>query len=87
MPDGSKYDVPAKIIAENRAAYYNERDEDTTYEEEFDYTMEDDGELIDWATNNMDWDEVSDHAVLAGISQPDYQEGWVNGEHEVVELD
>lgn len=87
MPDGSKYDVPAKIIAENRAKYYADIDPDTTYEEEYEFTMTDSYELKDWAANNMNWDEVKAHAVKvpAEKKEPDYQEGWINGEKEIVE--
>jgi len=34
MPDKSKWDVPAKVIAEDRAKYYAERDKSSTFEEE-----------------------------------------------------
>jgi hypothetical protein len=82
MPDGSLWDVPAEIIAENRAEYY----EEDGYDEEFQYTLDDDSVLIDWAANNMDWVDVKDHAVQ--VVSPDvevnFQEGWMNGNKEVV---
>lgn len=83
MPDGSKWDVPAEIVAKDRATYYKE----DGYQEEFDYTMSSDFELQDWAAGNMNWDDVSEFAVKADVEQPpvDFQEGWVNGEKEVVE--
>jgi hypothetical protein len=78
MPDGSKWDVSAKVIAGNRAEYYADDDPDTSYDEEY--------ELQDWAANNMNWHEVKDIAKKAEIEPPavDYQEGWVNGEKEIV---
>jgi len=89
MPDGSVWDVPAKIIADNRAKYYAEIDPDTTYEGEFDFTMTDRYELKDWAANNMDWDEVEKYATKAADRRPmtadEFQEGWVNGEKEIIE--
>ncbi|MCM1564894.1 MAG: hypothetical protein NC238_02860 [Dehalobacter sp.] len=86
MPDQSKWDVPAKIIADNRAAYYAKIDPETTYEEEFEFTMTDDHELRDWAANNMDWDEVSEHAEkVIEETSIDFQEGWLNGEKVVIE--
>jgi hypothetical protein len=89
MPDGSKWDVPARVIAENRARYYAKIDPNTTYEGEFDYTMSNNYELKDWAAGNMNWSDVEDHAKRVAVPplEPDYQEGWVNGEKEIVERD
>lgn len=86
MPDGSKWDVPARLIAENRAKHYAD-DPDSSYEEEYEFTMSDDFELKDWAANNMDWDDVKEFAVKAPIEpiEPDFLEGWINGEKEIVE--
>lgn len=90
MPDGSKWDVPAHIIAENRAKYYADDKNDPNdpvYREELAYTLENDDEIEDWSSNNMNWEDVQAHAVRADVEAetPDYQEGWVNGEKEVVE--
>lgn len=51
------FNVDASEIAENRSRYYSERDDDTTYQEEYDYIINDDSEMIDWMQNNMDWYE------------------------------
>lgn len=93
MPDGSKWDVPAQVIANHRATYYADKEKhDSTartdaYREEFNFTMEDAYELKDWAANNMNWNYVEPHArkvadTPAGV---DYQKGWVNGEKEIIE--
>ena len=85
MPDGSKWDVPARLVAENRAKYYAKNDPDTTYEEEFEFTMSDEYELFDWAADNMNWEDVEEFAVRhLGPYDTDFQEGWVNGEKEIV---
>lgn len=86
MPDGSKYDVPARIIADDRAKYYAGNDPETTYQEEFDFTMGDDFELQDWAANNMNWEDVAEHAIKVDEPLPpvDFQEGWINGKKEIV---
>ena len=85
MPDGTRYDVPAKVIAEDRAKYYAENDPDTTYNEEYEYTMQDDYELKDWAANNMNWKDVKNVAKKVEEEiDVDFQEGWVNGDKEVV---
>lgn len=37
------------------------------------------------AANNMNWADVEAHAVrYSGADSPDYQEGWVNGDKEIV---
>lgn len=95
MPDGSKWDVPAQIIAENRARYYACLDADevpspgsqdeSTYDNELDYALKSNSELRDWASNNMNWSDVEKHAVrFNGADAPDFQEGWVNGDKEIV---
>lgn len=86
MPDNSRWDVPCEVIAKNRAEFYASKGDD--YQEEFDYTMSSDFELRDWAAGNMNWDEVEQFAVKANVNdlvKPDYQEGWVNGEKEIIE--
>lgn len=80
--DGSIWGVPAEIVAHNRADHYRE----DGYQEEFDYTLNDRHELIDWAANNMNWEDVSKYAVkMSEPEPPDFQESWMNGEKEVVD--
>lgn len=86
MPDGSEWDVPAEIIAKSRADYYCSVDAETEFDEEYEYTLSDHEELIDWAENNMNWEDVEKFAQPLGArTKTDYQEGWVNGDKEVVE--
>jgi hypothetical protein len=89
MPDGSKWDVEAMLISENRADYYSQKEEMTAaeYQEEIEFAMKNAYELHDWAANNMNWEDVKEFAKLV-TDRPDidYQEGWVNGEYEVVDV-
>lgn len=94
MPNGSKYDVPALFIAKDRAQYYAEHDTgkiegkeyNEVYNEEIDIALEDDYEIIDWACNNMNWSDVKGIAIRVEEEEKvDFQEGWCNGEKEVVE--
>lgn len=66
---GFVWDVPAEAIAKNRATYYADNDKDTSYDEEFAFTMGSKFELRDWFFNNMDWDDVKDVAKL--VKTPD----------------
>lgn len=86
MSNGDTYGIPAELIAENRANYYQMRG-DSDYRDDMEIMMHwfdtQDYDFADWAKNNMDWDDVKDKAIL--ISQADiavdYQDGWVNGKH------
>lgn len=86
MPNGDQYGVPAEVIADNYAKYYESRGE--SYQENFDAMIHwfdtNDFEFADWAKNNMDWSDVKDKAVLVGSvkEEPDFEDGWVNGEYE-----
>lgn len=94
MPDGSKWDVRAELVASNRAKYYAEQessqeDRIRVFAEEYEYTLDDRSELLDWAANNMNWSDVSSEAVFVSeppkLSAEDFQEGWINGDKEVIE--
>lgn len=80
MPDGSRWDVPAETIARNKANHYADEPD------EFENTMKDEDDLMDWAANNMNWSDVAGCAIKVLASAPvDFQEGWMNGEKEIVE--
>jgi hypothetical protein len=49
------------------------------------YCLDDDYEIEDWAANNMNWVDVQAIAVKVSIKEVNFQEGWVNGEKEVIE--
>ncbi len=65
---GFVWHVPLSAVADNRAKYYAENDPDTTYQEEFDYVMDEHSEGLDWFWNNMDFRDVADKAKL--VSTP-----------------
>lgn len=87
MEDGSIWSVPIKPIALSHAEYYAGVD-DISVEESMENTVElflnDNYEIEDWAKNNMDWEEVACDAQCIQGPEIDFQEGWVNGEAEVV---
>ena len=90
MPDGSVWSVNADIIARDRATYYSEQEDDPSqrtvvWNEEYNITMTDDYSLTDWASNNMNWSDVSQFArQISPARDVDFQEGWMNGERKVV---
>lgn len=95
---GEIFEIPATVIAEDRAKYYANSDcqKDNTlkfsevYAKELDYSLNDNGELLDWASNNMNWSDVEPHAkkVEKVNFTCDYQDEWINSESkEFVEHD
>ena len=92
MPDSSKWDVPVIIIANDRANYYKDEFNNDLNESLEKDTLplfrESDYEIVDWAANNMDWDDVKEFAKQVPDSPKpvDFQEGWLNGEKEVLTL-
>jgi hypothetical protein len=93
MLDGSKWKIPVRVIAEYRARYYLERCEFKSLEESLEKDTiplfeEDEYEVEDWASNNMDWSDVEKYAIQVRsnkLSYEDSQEGWINGEKEIIE--
>lgn len=88
MSNGDTYGIPAEVIAENYAKYYEGRGENykENYEAMFRWFDTDDFEFADWAKNNMDWDDVKDEIVFVKHADTpiDFQDGWVNGEYNYV---
>lgn len=62
--EGYVWLVPLDVIVHHRATYYDDRDPDTTYQDEYKYAYNDSSKDIDWYTSNMDWEDVERHAVL-----------------------
>ena len=94
MPDLSKWDISASFIAENRARYYAGKGAipfelwNKTFQKEYKITMEDDYELKDWLSSNMNWDDVKRVARKISeieLADEDLQEGIINGEKEIIE--
>ena len=94
MENGDVYGIPAEVIADNFAKYYQvNHDED--YQENYETMLywfdTKDYEFADWAKNNMDWDDVKEQAVLLETikKEVDFQEGWINGrfQYRAVEME
>lgn len=85
MEDGAKWDVPVQVIADSRDENYAEDQEDTIGH--IKSGSLNDGEISDWAGNNMNWSDVQKYAVRAPDGPPrkiDWEDGWANGEKEIV---
>lgn len=90
MSDGSRWGVPVKLIAMDRAKVYAEDfggDVERSLIEDTQPFFADDFEIYDWAANNMNWEDVAADATRlpdAAAHPSDYQECWVNGEKELI---
>lgn len=87
--NGEVFKVPAEIVAEDRADYYAELDsdryDDTTYEEVFEdekeHALSDRLELLDWAGNNMDWEDFEDEAEKVDLDRSiSYEDAFTNAD-------
>ena len=88
MPNGDRFAVPVRVIAESRAKWYaKEFDGDATKslnEDTAPLFSDDPYEIEDWAKNNMNWLDVSASAKLITSTPVDYQDGWINGDCEII---
>ena len=88
MPDGRRWDVLALLIAQHRANAIVERDPETDFDAEVQFALNDEYEIQDWAANNMNWKDVELQAQIVNEDiTVDYQEGWVNGNKEIITKD
>ena len=94
MEDYTRWGVPLEVIARSRAEYYADEFggdvERSLAEDTWPAFAANPNEIRDWASGNMNWEDVA--AVARRVRsddrpEPDYQEAWVNGEHEVLEPD
>ena len=67
--DGPNFAVPVDVIAKARAGYYAELDAsrgygeyDEIYKKEYEFAINDESLIADWAANNMNWDDVKEDA-------------------------
>lgn len=93
LPDGSKWGVPLEMIARDRAKHYaKEFDGDierSLAEDTLPLFESDSFEVEDWASNNMNWSDVSAQAKClkpAGLTESDFQDAWCNGEKAVLDV-
>jgi len=93
MSNGSMYDIPAEVIAEHRANFFeNNSAEKLAYHSssvqprlriaEKEFALNNDDVLIDWATNKMDWKDIEKFALK--VDNNDYEEEWKTVEKQIV---
>jgi arginine deiminase len=84
---GVTYEVPAFIIAEDRANYYANIDgyerDSQEYLDEINFALNGEYELFDWIQNNMNWDDLKLYAVRVENDIFDVEEEWDKGNHTI----
>jgi hypothetical protein len=81
--NGDVYRIPASVIADSRASSYAVLSA-MKYDEEYEHTLNDNVELIDWAENNMDWSDVESVAELVMSNDVNFEDEWRNADKEIV---
>jgi len=75
MPDNSRWAIPMQVIEDSIKKELKVDDETIDSYDDFDF--------IDWAQNNMNWEDVKPFAERVLSPTCDYEDGWANGEKEI----
>jgi len=80
---GITYEIPARVIAEDRARYYADIDgyeeESQEFLNEVNYALDDQYTLFDWIENNMNWNDIEPYAEeVVNEDELDLNEEWEN---------
>lgn len=70
LDNGDQYGLPLEEVAKIRAAYYAAKDPDTTFQEEYEYVMNDSYAGIDWFLNNQDPEDFMGKYFLIKPGKP-----------------
>lgn len=98
MPDGMLYDIPAEVIAEHRAGYFeNNSAEKLTYHAssvqprlhsaEKEFALNNDEVLIEWATSKMTWKDLEPHVKKVETEKTSYEKDWATAPKKVIKVD
>lgn len=97
--NGETYEIPALKIGNNRGKYFADKQfghQDITeapdpqwtniYRAERDIAIKDNEQLIDWAENNMNWEDIESDAVLIPVDNSDLDKHaeWLKNEKTIV---
>lgn len=87
--DGKSWSIPVELIALSRANYYKNIDNCS-----FRYALDETcqvfekypEEILDWAQNNMNWEDVKDRARFVGEQKDNssYNQQWCNAEMSIL---
>lgn len=94
MSDGTMYDIPAEIIAEHRAGYFEKNSAEKLtyhassvrprlYSAEKEFALNNDDILIEWAETKMEWKDLEPYAVEVK-KEVSYEKEWLTAEKKVI---
>jgi len=86
MSDGTVYDIPAEVIAEHRAGYFEENSAEKLtyhassvkprlYSAEKEFALNNDDILIEWAQTKMSWKDLEPYAIKVN-RESNYEKEW-----------
>lgn len=95
MSDGTMYDIPAEVIAEHRAGYFeNNSAEKLSYHSssvqprlhnaEKEFALNNDETLIEWASKKMKWSELEPFAKKVEPETNSYGIEWPNAPKKII---
>lgn len=87
-----EYKVPLEVIAKFRADYYaievdGYEPDSREYKEEYEYSLDNNEELVDYAFNNLNWGDVAPFAQFVSHVPiyTDYIKEWTNVNYSIKE--
>lgn len=87
--DGSMWTIPVIVVALHRAdymkKYYDENIINSMMMDTIPLFDSDHKEIFDWASNNMNWSNVSYYAKRVGFKTEDYEKSWTSSKKEIVD--
>lgn len=89
LSDGTEYALNVDIIIQNRANFYvNDFNGDIkkSYADSISLFQKDVSAILEWAVEEMNWEDVEKHAVKIKTATPlDMQDEWINCEYYIRE--
>jgi hypothetical protein len=95
MSDGTVYEIPALIIAEHRADFFEDNSaKKLTYHAssvqprlrsaEIEFALKNDNVLLEWASSRMKWKDLEKHAVKVYPDTQSYEKQWAEAPKQII---
>lgn len=89
------YDIPAEIIAEHRAAYFESNSAEKLayhsssvqprlHSAEKEFALNNDDILMEWASKKMTWKDIEPHAIKVEPDTNHYEQEWPDAPKKVI---
>ncbi|HEY8500828.1 MAG TPA: hypothetical protein VIL89_09435 [Clostridia bacterium] len=95
MSDGNVYEIPALVIAEHRAdffednsarklAYHSSSVQPRLRSAEIEFALKNDDVLLEWASDRMKWKDLEEHAVKVYPDTESYEKQWAEAPKQII---